>query len=114
MPKFTLIAEHTDIYGKPDGTKVNYEFHCDFLPEVLEHTDLFLRGCGFNPTGTLDYVQDDYDPEWQNEEFETPQDFSDHGGGSTLDDYPEIQGYAHIKDDDIVHSKFYFDTERNK
>jgi len=100
MPKFTLIGEHTDIYGKPDGTKVNYEFHCDFLPEVLEHIELFLRGCGFNPTGTLDYVQDDYEPEWQNEEFETPQD--------------DLQGYAHIKDDDLVHSKFFFDTERNK
>ena len=95
MPKFTLIAEHTDIYGKPDGTKVNYEFHCDFLPEVIEHMDLFLRGCGFNPTGTLDYVQEDYfehsagDQEWIDPEFEIP-----------------IQP--------AEHSNYYFDTERNK
>jgi hypothetical protein len=100
MPKFTLIAEHTDIYGKPDGTKVNYEFHCDFLPEVLEHMDLFLRGCGFNPTGTLDYVQDDYG-----------QDVGDgHDGmGSTLDDYPELKAEVAAK-----HSSYYFDAERNK
>jgi hypothetical protein len=94
MPKFTLIGEHTDIYGKPNGTKVNYEFHCDFLPEVLEHMDLFLRGCGFNPTGTLDYVQDDY---------------SDFGGGSTLDDYPEMKVETAEN-----HSTYYFDAERNK
>jgi hypothetical protein len=89
MPKFTLIAEHTDLYGKPNGHKVTHEFNVDTLDNVLENTDLFLRGCGFVPTGTLDYVQDDYEPEWQNEEFETT-----------------IQP--------AEHSSYYFDTERNK
>jgi hypothetical protein len=103
MPKFTLIAEHTDLNGTPDGTKVNYEFHCDFLPEVLEHMDLFLRGCGFCPTGTLDYV----------DEFaETNMDFGLEQDWDTPQD--DLQGYGHIKDEDVSHSNFYFDTERNK
>jgi hypothetical protein len=89
MPKFTLIAEHTDLYGKPNGHKVTHEFNVDTLDNVLENTDLFLRGCGFVPTGTLDYVQDDYEPEWHTEEFETT-----------------IQP--------TEHSSYYFDTERNK
>jgi hypothetical protein len=79
MPKFTLIAEHTDLMGQPDGTKVQYEFYVDGLEDVLQHVELFIRGCGYNPTGTLDYVRD--------EEF-----YGDgHDGmGSTLKDYPEL------------------------
>jgi hypothetical protein len=94
MPKFTLIGEHTNLYGKPDGTKVTYEFQVDTLNDILEHVDLFVRGCGYMPTGTLDYVVDEY---------------ADFGGGSTLDDYPEIKEELAEK-----HSGFYFDTERNK
>jgi len=94
MPKFTLIAEHTDLYGQQDGTKVNYEFHGTYLPEILEHVDLFLKGCGFNPTGTLDYVPDEEyygEPhEWSKTEWDTPQ------------------------EDPVDHDKSYFDTERNK
>ena len=110
MPKFTLIGEHTDIYGKPNGTKINYEFHCDFLPEVLEHVDMFLKGCGFNPTGTLDYIPDEEyygaPTEWEPEE-----DWNDHGGGSTMADYPELYDEQDIP---ATKSRHYFDTERNK
>ena len=110
MPKFTLIGEHTDIYGKPNGTKVNYEFHCDFLPEVIEHVDLFLKGCGFCPTGTLDYIPDEEyygaPSEWEPEE-----DWNDHGGGSTMADYPELYDEQDIP---ANKSRHYFDTERNK
>jgi hypothetical protein len=89
MPKFTLIAEHTNAYGKPDGTKITYEFQVDTIEYILENVDLFIRGCGYMPPpGMLDY---------QVEEF------SDFGGGSTLEDYPELNK-----------SKHYFDTERNK
>ena len=89
MPKFTLIGEHTNIYGKPDGTKITYEFTVDTLEAILEHVDLFVRGCGYMPpAGMLDYQVDE---------------FSDFGGGSTIN----LQ-------DDIGHSEFYFDTERNK
>ena len=94
MPKFTFIGEHTDLQGNPDGTKVTYEFNCDFLPEVLDHVDLFIRGCGFNPTGTLDFVEDE------------PFIGDGHDGmGSTLADYPELR---------TSHSDFYFDINRNR
>lgn len=83
MPKFTLIGEHTDLSGNPDGTKITYEFVVDTIDNVLEHVDLFIRGCGYNPTGTLDYVADDY-------YYGLDPDFGDHGGGSTLNDYPDL------------------------
>jgi hypothetical protein len=96
MPKFTLIGEHSNIYGKPDGTKVTYEFTVDTLNDIIEHFDLFVRGCGYMPPpGTLDYVVEE--------------DYSDFGGGSTLDDYPEIKVEVESQ-----HSSYYFDTERNK
>lgn len=96
MPKFTLIAEHTDLYGKPTSHKVTHEFNVDTLDQVLENFDLFIRGCGFFPPqgATLDYIEDDFpdwvgqeDQEWHNEEFVTPTE---------------------------AHSQHYFDSERNK
>jgi hypothetical protein len=99
MPKFTLIGEHSNIYGKPDGTKVTYEFTVDTLNDIIEHFDLFVRGCGYMPpAGTLDYVVDEY---------------SDFGGGSTLEDYPEFQ-VEEFETPTTEHSSYYFDTDRNK
>lgn len=95
MTKYTFIAEHDDIYGNPSGHKVSTEFTADHISTVIENFDLFLRGVGFYPQGTLDYIpEEEYDgydkePEWHNEDFDTP----------------NIDG---------VHSSFYFDTERNK
>lgn len=77
MPKFTLIAEHTDLMGQPDGTKVQYEFYVDGLNDVLQHVELFIRGCGYYPDGTLDYVKDE-------------------------------------SVDNVDHSVYFFDTERNR
>ena len=45
------------------------EFDADYLPTILEHFEMFLRGSGFHPTGTLDFVQDeeiDFSKEEQN------------------------------------------------
>jgi hypothetical protein len=47
MPKFILIAEHDD------ETRTTVEFNQDFLPEVLMHMDMFLRGTGFSYDGSL-------------------------------------------------------------
>lgn len=103
MPKFTLKAEHTDLYGNPDGTKINYEFYVDNLHEVLEHVELFIRGCGYNPSGSLEYVQDEtYDETFYGDGHD--------GMGSTLADYPEIQEEL-LKQ---AKSSYYFNTERNK
>jgi len=85
MPKFTLIAEHTDLQGNPDGTKVNYEFYCDYLPEILEHLELFLRGTGFVTDGNLEFVSDE---PWT----------------------PDVN----FDGLDLQHHESYFDTERNK
>lgn len=113
MPKFTLIGEHTDLKQNPDGTKVQYEFNCDYLQEILEHFELFLRGCGFNPTGKLDFVP-------EQEYYGLDPEYGDHGGGSTLEDYPEINEWTRVRREDALaegaefHSQHYFDTERNK
>ena len=55
MPKFTLIGEHIDVLGNADGTKVTYEFYVERLNDILEHVDLFLRGCGYSTQGSLEY-----------------------------------------------------------
>jgi hypothetical protein len=34
---------------------------------------MFIRGSGFHPSGTLDFVNYDDCEEWHNEEFDTPQ-----------------------------------------
>jgi hypothetical protein len=93
MPKFTFIGEHCDLFGTPDGTKITYEFEVDSLDDVLQHVDLFVRGCGYNPSGTLDYVP--------NEDYygEPPL-----GAGSDV----SFGGAGNI------HSQHFFDTERNK
>lgn len=59
MPKFTLIAEHTDMYGKSNGHKLTYEFEVDHISAVLENVDYFIRGVGYYPEGTLEYVPDE-------------------------------------------------------
>jgi hypothetical protein len=87
--KYTLIAEDTW-----DGSKTTREFEVDALPEVLTEIELFLRGAGFFFNGNLDFVNDFEELEWHTEEWDTPQD--------------------DISEWDKVHSKYYFDTERNK
>lgn len=112
MPKFTLIGEHTDLQQNPDGTKVQYEFNCDYLHEIVEHLELFLRGCGFNPTGKLDFIpEEEYygEPQWEPEEDWTGD--GHEGMGSTMADYPELYD---AQDLPMGKSKHYFDTERNK
>ena len=103
MPKFTLIAEHTDLYTGDVTSKATHEFEVDYLPDVLENTELFLRGVGFFFDGKLDFVNDiEEPPEWHTQ---ADPEWNDHGGGSTMADYPELYPEK---------SKHYFDTQRNK
>ena len=53
MPKFTLICDH-------GNEKTTVEFEKDYLPEVLENLEMFLRGAGYYFDGTLDFVDDEY------------------------------------------------------
>jgi hypothetical protein len=112
MPKFTLIAEHTNWYTGKVESKVTYEFEADGISDVLQNTDLFLRGVGYFPNGTLDYIPDEeyYGTPSETETEESS--WNGHAGmGSTAEDYPEL--YDEI---DILKGKshYYFDTERNK
>ena len=94
--KYTLIAEDTW-----DGSKTTREFEVEALPQVLSEVELFLRGAGFFFDGNLDFVNDfDTEPKWElEEEWTTPE-----------WDTPKED----ISEWDKVHSKHYFDTERNK
>lgn len=69
MPKFTLIGEHVNVYGQPDGTKVTYECEVEHINDLLEHVNLFIRGCGYSPDGTLDYYLDEEEM-WANAHYE--------------------------------------------
>ena len=113
MPKFTLIAEHVDLYtGKSNGHKLTYEFEVDHISHVLENVDFFIRGAGYNPEGTLDYIPDsEYygTAQWEPEEDWTGD--GHEGMGSTMADYPELYD---AQDLPMGKSKHYFDTERNK
>lgn len=68
MPKFTFISEHNT------GEKITFEFKKEYLPDILQEFEMFLRGAGFHFSGNLDFVSDyegqgfaQYDPnqkEW--------------------------------------------------
>ena len=57
------------------------EFSASFLPNILEHFEMFLRGSGFHFSGTLDFVPDEefygetpnYDPSTKEyQEYKSP------------------------------------------
>ena len=91
-----ILKQIDDISGH--NTVTTIEFNTDTLDDVLQHVDLFIRGCGFFPPqgATLDYIEDQFpdwvgqqDSEWNNEDF--------------------------VKQQlDPNYSTHYFDTERNK
>ena len=55
MPKFTLISEHNT------GEKITLEFNKEYLPDILQEFEMFLRGAGFQFGGNLDFVEDAYE-----------------------------------------------------
>ena len=66
-----IFKQIDDISGANAITTL--EFSADTLSSVLEQFELFLRGAGFYPSGTLDFVDEDECGEWHTEEFDTPQ-----------------------------------------
>ena len=66
-----IFKQIDDISGRNAVNTI--EFSADSLPDILEHFEMFLRGSGFHPSGTLDFVNYDDCEEWHNEEFDTPQ-----------------------------------------
>jgi hypothetical protein len=65
-----IFKQIDNISGHSAETTI--EFNADYLPDILQHFEMFLRGSGFHPTGTLDFVHDeDYHDEpleWHKEE----------------------------------------------
>jgi len=55
MPKFTLSAE----WAHGDSLKVTHEFDKEYLPDVIEQFQTFLKGCGYHFNGDLDLVTED-------------------------------------------------------
>jgi hypothetical protein len=96
-----ILKQIDDISGHNAVTTV--EFNTDTLDGVIEHVDLFIRGCGFFPPqgAVLDYIEDDF-PDWVGQED------------------PEVHEWNQVLREDALaegsykHSGFYFDTERNK
>lgn len=87
MPKFTLICDHSNMLDTDVRT---HTFKSEYLPDVLEHIEYFLKGAGYYFDGTLDFVSDN--SEWIGQ----PEDLYD--------------------SQDVLSSKseYYFDKERNK
>ena len=112
--KYTLTCQEGDF-------KNTLEFNEDFLPSVLEHMQLFLKGCGFHFDGTLDIINEETDElysdthdfrhvdEWtQNEWTQTLRD------DAAAEGIPPKQSDMFDSMDNMAHSSHYYDTERNK
>ena len=100
--KYTLIAE--DTYG---GSKTTREFEADYLPNVLEELELFLKGAGFVFDGNLDFVND-FETGWDTQEFDITQ------GPNITNRALTPNNWTFSKRDTVEHNAYYFDTERNK
>ena len=96
-----ILKQIDDISG--DNAVTTIEFNTDTLDSVLQHEDLFIRGCGFFPPqgAVLDYIEDQF-PDWVGQED------------------PEVHEWSQLRREDALaegsdnHSQHYFDTERNK
>ena len=60
-----IFKQIDNISGRNAETTI--EFSTDTLPDVLEHFEMFIRGCGFHPSGTLDFVEDELESESEEE-----------------------------------------------
>lgn len=88
MPKFKLTAAS-------ERETITFVFEHEYLDDVLENFDRFLRGVGFFPDGDhLEYVS--YEQEKSN----------------SLDEWTRIR--REDAEGREFHSEYYFDIERNK
>ena len=61
-----ILKQIDDISGANAVTTI--EFSADYLPDVLEHVEMFIRGSGFIVSGKLDFV--DYEDPYTTPKFE--------------------------------------------
>lgn len=54
MPRFTLICDHScDL----DTHIVTHEFNAEYLYDVVDNIDMFLKGAGYVYKGNLEFVE---------------------------------------------------------
>lgn len=53
MPKFTFICEHLDPL-----VRTTHEFEVEYIGDVVQEFETFLRGSGFYFNGNLDFVEE--------------------------------------------------------
>ena len=84
--KYYFIYKETDLMGKETGKVITHQFEGDSLETLLSNFQDFLKGAGFYFDGNVDIVKDD---DW---------------------DTAPIS----ISEEDIEHSEYYYDSDRNK
>ena len=94
-----IFKQVDDISGHNAETTI--EFSADYLPTILEHFEMFLRGSGFHATGTLEFV--DYEDPYTTPKFECAEEnYED-------DDVEETHEWTQTLRDD---SEWPFPTQR--
>ena len=66
-----IFKQVDDISGHNAETTI--EFSADTLSTILEHFEMFIRGSGFHPTGTLEFV--DYEDPYTTPKFECAEEY---------------------------------------
>jgi len=61
-----IFKQIDNISGHNAETTV--EFSAEYLPDILQHFEMFLRGSGYHPSGTLEFV--DYEDPYTTPKFE--------------------------------------------
>lgn len=61
MNTFTFVCEegNSSIYPHHNETKSTITFKAVTLEDVVNHFELFLKGCGYILPGSLDFVEED-------------------------------------------------------
>lgn len=106
--KFTFIAEHDS------GEKITYESEKEFLHDVVDDFELFLRGAGFYFDGKLEFVKYETDTVELTDLGETFAKMSPHDLEEYFRDTINPEGHAQGTTTVPDHSEYYYDTERNK
>jgi hypothetical protein len=65
-----ILKQIDDISGANAVTTI--EFSADYLPDLLEHVEMFIRGSGFIVSGKLDFI--DYEDPYTTPKFEPAED----------------------------------------
>ncbi len=93
-----IFKQIDDISGANAVTTI--EFSADYLPDILEHVEMFLRGSGFIVSGKLDFV--DYEDPYTTPKFECAEE-------NYEDEDEELDEYTQTLRDD---SEWPFPKER--